>query len=186
MKNMKNLAQQVIAVIFDYDGEGLPKDYFKLFQTLEKESVSNEKIGKIYESITCLIESVEREGEKVHQRGLRNTAVDTVASNPDIRDNINFARRLIGLSSLPSKTPPNVHKRLIEPLSAIRDCRGLNEIYYGFLNLVKELSNAFGLPKESWGMAKKFQEHEIILYNLPEYRDHFIHQVHIFCWATTL
>ena len=66
---MKNLAQRVMAVIFDYNGDGLPKDYFGLFQTLEEKSVSNEKIENIYESITRLTESVEGEEEKEGEAG---------------------------------------------------------------------------------------------------------------------
>lgn len=65
----------------------------------------------------------------------------------------------------------------------VRTARGNTEIFSRVLDLISCLSNVFGLPDNPdkiRKLAEKFQEHESILYNLSEYRDHFIHQAHVF------
>ncbi len=93
---------------------------------------------------------------------------------------------------LSSLTPSIMRKsKTLDPNSEVFRCvmkfaegvktdRGKDEIYNRVLDLITCLSNVFSLPDKIRKLAEKFEEHESILYNLSEYRDHFIHQAHVF------
>ena len=80
------------------------------------------------------------------------------------------------MSDLNSK----VYKCVTKFTADVRTVRGNTEIFDRVLNLISCLSKVFGLPDKIRELAEKFEEHESILYNLSKYRDHFIHQAHVF------
>ena len=73
-----------------------------------------------------------------------------------------------------------VYKCVTKFTADVRTVRGNTEIFDRVLNLISCLSKVFGLPDKIRELAEKFEEHESILYNLSKYRDHFIHQAHVF------
>jgi GAF domain-containing protein len=64
--------------------------------------------------------------------------------------------------------------------TSLINARGEEEISELILNKVSELCDLLKLPPAFSKIFRNFMENEKILYNLPYYRDHFIHSFHVF------
>ena len=76
----------------------------------------------------------------------------------------------------------NIWDELYLMSERLKNSRGDEEISQCILDGVEKLSGNefFDLPERFSNVFSKFQKHEGILYNLPYYRDHFLHMFHVF------